>query len=56
MTVSAAARHIGVSAQTLRRWSDQGAVECRRTPGGQRRFSREALDRLTERLRTGGVD
>ena len=32
------AKLLGVSAGTLRRWTNDGKVHCLRTPGGQRRF------------------
>jgi excisionase family DNA binding protein len=44
LSVSQTARHLGVSIATVRRWSDAGHLEGYRTPGGQRRFSREQLD------------
>jgi excisionase family DNA binding protein len=43
-TASQAARYLGVSLATVRRWADAGHVDCYRTPGGQRRFSRDQLD------------
>ncbi|HLM85857.1 MAG TPA: helix-turn-helix domain-containing protein [Solirubrobacteraceae bacterium] len=43
-TSSQAARYLGVSLATVRRWTDAGHVSCYRTPGGQRRFSRTQLD------------
>jgi excisionase family DNA binding protein len=43
-TSSQAAVYLGVSLATVRRWTDAGYVSCYRTPGGQRRFSREQLD------------
>ncbi len=43
-TSSQAARYLGVSLATIRRWTDAGHISCYRTPGGQRRFSREQLD------------
>jgi excisionase family DNA binding protein len=44
--LSEASRLLGVSAATLRRWSDAGRVRVFTTPGGHRRYSREALERL----------
>ena len=41
-----ASRLLGVSPQTLRRWSDTGHVHVYTTPGGHRRFHRVALERL----------
>jgi excisionase family DNA binding protein len=43
-TSSEAARYLGVSLATIRRWTDAGHISCYRTPGGQRRFSRVQLD------------
>jgi excisionase family DNA binding protein len=44
LSTSQAARALGVSLGTIRRWSDMGYLESYRTPGGQRRFSREQID------------
>src|SRR5215207_8407859 len=44
LSTSEAARHLGVSLSTIRRWSDLGHLRGYRTPGGQRRFSIEQLD------------
>jgi excisionase family DNA binding protein len=49
-TSSQAARYLGVSLATIRRWTDAGHVSCYRTPGGQRRFSRDQLDRFITSL------
>ncbi len=43
-TSSQAARYLGVSLATIRRWADAGYLSCYRTPGSQRRFSRRQLD------------
>ncbi len=43
-TSSQAADYVGVSQSAIRRWSDSGHLGSHRTPGGQRRFSREQLD------------
>lgn len=43
-TSSQAARYLGVSLATVRRWTDAGYLTGYRTPGGQRRFSRQQLD------------
>ena len=43
-TSSQAASYLGVSLATVRRWTDAGHIACYRTPGGQRRFSRDQLD------------
>lgn len=44
-----ASRLLGVSGQTLRRWSDTGKVHVYTTPGGHRRFHRAALERMIPR-------
>jgi excisionase family DNA binding protein len=49
-TSSQAARYLGVSLATIRRWADAGHLACYRTPGGQRRFSRDQLDAFVESL------
>ncbi len=38
VSIGEAARHVGVSIDTLRRWADAGHVSVTRTPTGQRRF------------------
>ena len=44
--LSEASRVLGISPATLRRWSDAGRLRVYTTPGGHRRFSRSALERL----------
>lgn len=44
--LSEASSLLGVSPGTLRRWTDSGRVKAFTTPGGHRRFSRSALERL----------
>lgn len=51
-TSSQAARYVGVSLATIRRWTDAGHISCYRTPGGQRRFSRDQLDRFVSSLQS----
>ena len=51
-TTSEAARRLGVSLSTIRRWSDLGYLRSYRTPGGQRRFSVQQLDEFLESLET----
>ena len=50
LSTSEAARHLGVSLSTVRRWSDAGHLRGYRTPGGQRRFTVEQLDTFLESL------
>jgi excisionase family DNA binding protein len=49
-TSSQAARYLGISLATIRRWADAGHLSCYRTPGGQRRFSRDQLDSFLSSL------
>jgi excisionase family DNA binding protein len=53
LSTSQAATALGVSLGTIRRWSDMGYLESYRTPGGQRRFSREQIDHFIESLESG---
>jgi len=53
LTVSQVAAELGVSENTIRRWSDAGHLAAYRTPGGQRRFSREAIDRFMAQAQRG---
>jgi len=46
LRVNDAARLLGVSLNTLRRWSDTGKLATYRSPGGHRRFRREDLQAL----------
>ena len=55
LSTSEAARHLGVSLSTVRRWSDAGHLRGYRTPGGQRRFSVEQLDQFLESLHQGSA-
>ncbi|MGH2963007.1 MAG: MerR family transcriptional regulator [Solirubrobacterales bacterium] len=54
MSVSEAANYLGVSAASLRKWSNQGLVPTYRTPGGQRRYSVEDLDEFIRSMREPG--
>lgn len=53
-TSSQAARYLGVSLATVRRWTNDGHLHGYRTPGGQRRFSRQQLDQFLSSL--GGAE
>jgi len=55
-TSSQAARYLGVSLATIRRWTDAGHVSCYRTPGGQRRFAREQLAVFVSSMYRDGRD
>ena len=53
LSTSEAARHLGVSLSTVRRWSDSGHLRGYRTPGGQRRFTQEQLEEFMASLQRG---
>ena len=53
LTISEAARFLGVSLSTVRRWSDAGVLPSYRTPGGQRRYNRDQLESFLNGLRRG---
>jgi excisionase family DNA binding protein len=53
LSISQAANELGVSLGTIRRWSDMGYLESYRTPGGQRRFSRDHIERFVASLEQG---
>ena len=56
LTLGEAARRIGVSVDTLRRWSDRGKLRTIRGPGNRRLVPGEEVDRLApqpERHRAG---
>lgn len=44
LPIAKAARILGVSVDTLRRWEREGRIESERTLGGHRRFSLEAIE------------
>lgn len=55
VSLSEACRLLGVSTSTVRRWADSGIVRTFVTPGGHRRFSRQALESLLPGRPTGRV-
>jgi excisionase family DNA binding protein len=53
LNVGDAAAYLGVSAASLRKWSNEGIVPVYRTPGGQRRYAPEDLDAFMRSMRQG---
>jgi excisionase family DNA binding protein len=53
LSTSQAARVLGVSLGTVRRWSDMGYLKSYRTPGGQRRFSQDQIEEFLDSLQGG---
>ena len=49
VTIGEAARILGVSVDTLRRWERDGKLSASRTLGGQRRFRRDLIVALAGR-------
>ena len=47
LSVQFAARRLGVSPHTIRRWTASGFLPCTRTAGGHRRIKQEDIDELT---------
>jgi DNA-binding transcriptional MerR regulator len=39
-----------VTPTTVTRWANRGRLECRRTPGGHRRYDPELIDQLVQSL------
>ncbi len=50
LSTSQAARELGVSLGTVRRWADMGYLRAYRTPGGQRRFSSDQIENFVRSL------
>ncbi len=48
--VSAAAMYIGLSAKTLRKYSDLGLIKAKRLPSGDRTYRKDWLDEFMENL------
>ena len=55
LTVTQAARRLGVSPNTVRAWADSGAIPVLRLPSGHRRFEASALDAVRSGM-TGKAD
>ena len=54
LNVGRAAAYLGVSAASLRKWSNDGLVPVYRTPGGQRRYAITDLDEFMSSMREPG--
>jgi excisionase family DNA binding protein len=49
LTLSAAAKILGIHITTLRRWADHGDIPVMLTPGGHRRFAADDVARFAQR-------
>ncbi len=54
LTSVGAARRLGVTTTTIKRWADAGILRCERTVGGHRRFRAEDVDRAARATRVEG--
>lgn len=54
LRLNEAAATLGVSLNTLRRWSDSAKLVCYRSPGGHRRYRRADVDALLRAQSRGG--
>lgn len=53
--IKVAAKEIGVSDQTLRKWVDSGVMNSVKLPSGERRFERAEIDRMYDVMRLNEV-
>ena len=53
LTISEAARELGVHPNTLRGWVDRGLVPAVRLPSGHRRFEPEQIERIKREMYEG---
>jgi len=56
LSVQLAARRLGVSPHTIRRWTASGVLPCIRTAGGHRRIKQEDVDELARAVAGAGGD
>jgi excisionase family DNA binding protein len=54
LRINEAAKRLGVTPGTLRRWEEEGLIHPDRTAGGERRFHEGELDQLAARVAEGG--
>jgi excisionase family DNA binding protein len=54
LTLGNAAKYLGVSESTARKWADEGRLTAFSTPGGHRRFRRSDLDAFLDDARVTG--
>ena len=56
LRIGEAAKQLGVSPDTLRRWAEAGRLEVELTPGGQRTVSQADVSRLAAERRREGAE
>lgn len=52
LTTRDAAQRLGVGPSTIKRWADEGVLECVRTAGGHRRFPADRVEALLQNHRS----
>lgn len=50
LTITQAAAALGVHANTLRRWADDGKIPVTRLPSGYRRWSEEQIEQIRQEM------
>jgi excisionase family DNA binding protein len=55
LSVSDAAEYLGVSATSLRRWTNAGKLHAKRLPGGARRYDVAEVDRFAHAMEEAGT-
>jgi len=55
LRINEAAKRLGVTPGTLRRWEEEGLIQPDRTAGGERRYHEGQLDQLMARLSEGSL-
>ena len=53
LKVGAAAEHLGISANTLRKYTDLGLIKAKRSPFGDRSYDVDVLEEYWRNLRDG---
>jgi excisionase family DNA binding protein len=53
LTPGEVARMLHVSPKTVNRWANEGRIACIVTLGGHRRFQREEVERIVEKMAGG---
>jgi putative resolvase len=56
LTISEAAKRLGVHQNTLRSWADKGLISHVKLPSGYRRFRPEDIDQLKAEMSIEGKD
>lgn len=55
LTPGEVARMLHVSPKTVNRWAHEGRIACIVTLGGHRRFNREEVERIAEKMTSGST-